>query len=264
MLKLNDSSYISYRLYFKINKDDSVKGYSVTNMGGPHETKSYIIGKYKPASKEISFNENGIEYTKSDVTTYDFCYVHFNGKLKSSNGQNVLEGPFKGKFSDGISCIDGEIMVKNMKQIEKIAKKADKKIQRSNKIADSIKQNVSLSNLMDLNGLNVLKSDERTTMFTRLEEIKLTIWDAGKLDGDKISVFFNGKNLLTSYEIEKEKKILNLPLANGKNIIKLRADNLGEIAPNTAKIEILLGDKKIDLLSNLQKGEITSVVVIRQ
>jgi len=262
VLKLNDSSFISYRLNFEILKDNTVKGYSVTNMGGAHETKSYVEGLYDAKEKVITFNETGIEYTKSDITTYDFCYVHFTGKLKNSNGQQMLEGPFLGKYSDGVACINGDIMVKNMEKIEKIAKKADKKIQRSNKIADSVKQKIDIMNLIDFNGLNVLKADEKTTMFSKDASMKVTIWDAGKLDGDKISIFYNGKNIINNHAIQKNKKVITLQLKKGENLLKFRADNVGQIAPNTAKIEITLGSKTIDLLSNLKKDEYTSVIVV--
>ncbi|WP_405247036.1 hypothetical protein [Cellulophaga sp. Asnod2-G02] len=262
VLKLNDSSFISYRLNFEIQKNNTVKGYSVTNMGGAHETKSYVEGLYDAKEKVITFNETGIEYTKSDITTYDFCYVHFTGKLKNSNGQQMLEGPFLGKYSDGVACINGDIMVKNMEKIEKIAKKADKKIQRSNKIADSVKQKIDIMNLIDFNGLNVLKADEKTTMFSKDASMKVTIWDAGKLDGDKISIFYNGKNIINNHAIQKNKKVITLQLKKGENLLKFRADNVGQIAPNTAKIEITLGSKTIDLLSNLKKDEYTSVIVV--
>ncbi|WP_405266939.1 hypothetical protein [Cellulophaga sp. Ld12] len=262
VLKLNDSSFISYRLNFEILKNNTVKGYSVTNMGGAHETKSYVEGLYDAKEKVITFNETGIEYTKSDITTYDFCYVHFTGKLKNSNGQQMLEGPFLGKYSDGVACINGDIMVKNMEKIEKIAKKADKKIQRSNKIADSVKQKIDIMNLIDFNGLNVLKADEKTTMFSKDASMKVTIWDAGKLDGDKISIFYNGKNIINNHAIQKNKKVITLQLKKGENLLKFRADNVGQIAPNTAKIEITLGSKRIDLLSNLKKDEYTSVIVV--
>ncbi|MBU2994904.1 hypothetical protein KO500_00565 [Cellulophaga baltica] len=262
VIKLNDSAFISYRVNFEILKDNSVKGYTVTNMGGAHETKSYLEGSYSEKEKSIFFKEVGVEYTKSDITTYDFCFVHFTGKLKNSNGQQIIEGPFSGKYSDGESCIDGEIMLKNMEKIEKLAKKADKKIQRSNKVSDSIKENISLVNLIDQNGLNVLKSGEKTTIFAKNETLSLAIWDAGKLDGDKISIFYNGKNLINNYAIKKSKKEINLKLNKGENILKFRADNIGDIAPNTAKIEIAIGDKVIDLLSNLNKGEYTSLVIV--
>jgi len=262
LLKINDSSFISYRINLKVLEDNSVVGYSVTDMGGAHETKSYVEGSYDPKEKSIFFKEYGIEYTKSDITTYDFCYVHFTGKLKNANGQQVLEGPFLGKYSDGVACINGDVMLKNMSKIEKIVKKVDRKIQRSKKLTDSIKENVSLSNLVDLQGLNVLKANEKTTVFAKESKLKLSLWDAGKLDGDKISVFFNGKNIVNNYQIDKKLKTVSLQLKKGENILKFRADNLGEIAPNTAKIELAIGSKVIDLLSNLKKGEFTTVVIV--
>ncbi|WP_052188086.1 hypothetical protein [Cellulophaga sp. Hel_I_12] len=262
VLKLNDSSFISYRLNFEIMKDNSLKGYSVTNMGGAHETKSYLVGKYDPTDNSIFFKEEGVEYTKSDVKMFDFCYVHFKGTLKKITGQDRLEGPFFGKYSDGVSCIDGEIKLKNFDQIEKIAEIADKKIQKSKKINDSIKENISVSKTLTLSGLNVLKASETTTLFTKSSIIKLHIWDAGKLDGDKISIFFNDESLLNSHVISKEKKSISLNLMKGENILKIRAENLGAIAPNTAKIEVYDGFKNIDLLSNLKKGELTTILII--
>lgn len=262
LLKINDSSFISYRINFKVLKDNSLVGYSVTDMGGAHETKSYVEGSYDPKEKTVFFKEYGIEYTKSDITSYDFCYVHFTGKLKDADGQQVLEGPFLGKYNDGVACINGDVMLKNMSKIEKIVKKVDRKIQRSKKLTDSIKESVSLSNLVDLQGLNVLKANEKTTVFAKESKVKVSLWDAGKLDGDKISVFFNGKNIINNYQIEKKLKTISLQLKKGENILKFRADNLGEIAPNTAKIELAIGSKVIDLLSNLKKGEFTTVVII--
>lgn len=88
------------------------------------------------------------------------------------------------------------------------------------------------------------------------------IWDAGKLDGDKISIFFNDESLLNSHVISKEKKSISLNLMKGENILKIRAENLGAIAPNTAKIEVYDGFKNIDLLSNLKKGELTTILII--
>ena len=92
-VKLNDSTIISYKIFFK-EVTGKVYGYSVTDLRGEHETQSNIFGEYDKKSKELSFRETGIVYTKSPVSQDDFCFLNVTvknfvfGKTKS----------FKSKF----------------------------------------------------------------------------------------------------------------------------------------------------------------------
>ena len=260
VLKLKDTTLISYRLNLELS-GNKVSGYSVTSIGGPHETKSYISGTYNASTNLLEFREYGIEYTKSDVDTYDFCFLHFSGKVRNLENQNTIEGNFIGKYEDGVACIDGSLMVKSLERIYKKAKRTDKKIQKLKAIPDSVKSKVSLKNVVDEKRINVLKANERTSIFLKPEKFSIKIYDAGKLDGDRIKLVFNGKVLLSGYEISKEAKTLELPMDKDINEIKVYALNVGKIAPNTAKIEILQGDKTIQLLSNLQENSATTLIL---
>ena len=63
VIKLNDSSFISYSL--KLTEQNGIiTGYSITDIGGDHETKSNITGSYDKKTHALSFKEVGIIYTK--------------------------------------------------------------------------------------------------------------------------------------------------------------------------------------------------------
>src|SRR5210317_115533 len=88
-IMLNDSSLISYKIVFS-EKDGVIIGHSITDLNGPHETKSFLSGTFNEAQNTLVFSESGIIYTKSPVTQEDFCYVHFEGRLKKINKRQQI------------------------------------------------------------------------------------------------------------------------------------------------------------------------------
>ena len=67
----------------------------------------------------------------------------------------------------------------------------------------------------------------------------INIWDDEKIDGDTLSINFNGKWVLKKHLLSKEEKTILLPLReNQTNEIIFHAENLGEIAPNTAAVRL--------------------------
>lgn len=262
IIKLNDSSLISYRLNL-LENNGIVSGYSITDIGGNHETKSNITGTYNKKTNLISFKEVGIIYTKSEISDYDFCYIHFSGKLHNINAYNNINGSFKGLYNDSSTCIDGEIILKSVEKIEKRVVKADKIIQKSRKINDSIKSEINISKLLDTLKMNVLKANQNLSMFSTSEKLTLKIYDAGKVDGDRISIYVNNSLLLKNYEVTKKTKELTIPLNSKKTVLKITALNVGSISPNTAKIEIIDSKNNINTLTSLKEGEETLITAIK-
>jgi hypothetical protein len=263
LLKLNDSAFISYRVNFELNKG-ILSGYSVTDFGGAHETKSYIKGKYDEGENIFSFAEYGIEYTKSEVAAYDFCFVNFTGKLRKLEKQKQIDGVFEGLYADGESCIDGELTIKSVEKIYKQAQNLNKKIARIDKIPDSIKQKIDLLKAIDVSRLNVLKKNETTSVFWDSDTLNLVLWDAGKIDNDKITILFNGKTITNHYTLKKDKITFELQLTQKTNVLVIKAENMGEIHPNTAKLVLEKNDQKIDLMTNLASTEATTIHIIKK
>ncbi len=83
-------------------------------------------------------------------------------------------------------------------------------------------------------------------------DLKIYVYDNSYIDGDTMSLFFNGKWILDHYGVTKQKQEVNLKLTpNTNNFLVLFANNLGKSPPNTAAIEFNDGTtKKIFRLSS--------------
>ncbi|MFK7832664.1 MAG: hypothetical protein AB8B52_05265 [Winogradskyella sp.] len=263
LLKLNDTTAITYRVVFK-ESNGMLSGYSITDFGGEHETKSNIKGTYDDKSNELSFYETGIVYTKSTFISNDFCFVHLEpikfklGKTKS------FKGKFLGKFSDGVKCIDGEVFLNAIERIEKLVTKVTKKLNNSKKVSDSIKREFNNLKIMDSINLNVLKRNQTTSVFTKSNKVNLIIYDGGKIDNDIITVLKDGKIILLKHKITEKKEILEIELTSNKTTITIIADSVGSIGTNTAVVEFKDDVNDIKTLTNLNKGEKTIIDILKR
>jgi hypothetical protein len=76
------------------------------------------------------------------------------------------------------------------------------------------------------------------------EVILIEVWDNSSIDGDTISVYFNGEPVLLNYGLQAKKERIELKLKPGKNELTVVAINEGAIRPNTAAFTIRNGRKK--------------------
>ncbi|MES2892279.1 MAG: hypothetical protein V4725_09715 [Bacteroidota bacterium] len=87
---------------------------------------------------------------------------------------------------------------------------------------------------------------------------KVDLYDNGDIDGDSISLFYNGK-LLLSHKRLSDKPIsltLDAPGGDNTNELTMYADNVGSIPPNTALMIVTDGDKRYEvrIASDLKKS----------
>lgn len=262
-VKLNDSTVITYLINFS-EKDGDVTGYSITDLLGPDETKNIIKGSYDAQTKEFSFEEDDIEYTKSEYLPQDFCYIHFKGKLKISNKSSFIKGRFNGFFKNNQACIDGEIHLVGSEQLYVKLNKLDQKIAKSKRVDSITKTKVSLVKMLDSIKTNSLKEGENTSVFWNSNKLVLEIWDAGKEDGDVVSIYVDGKLVLDKFTISHKTKTLEVELHNKLTQIRIEANNIGDIAPNTANIKLYDSNKEIDLFTDLSYRKSTTISVVRR
>ena len=78
---------------------------------------------------------------------------------------------------------------------------------------------------------------------------KIDLYDNGQVDGDTISVFFNGKLIVSSKRLSTTPITLNVKLDPDKveNELVMYAENLGSIPPNTALMVVTVGDKRYEV-----------------
>lgn len=262
-IKLNDTSVITYRIKFTIS-NGKMLGYSLTDFTGEHETKSSIEGVYDEAAKSLSFKETGIIYTKSPVSQNDFCNIHFLPTKFAQGKTKSIKGNFIGKFDDGTKCIDGEILLNAVEQVQKRIAKVTKKVNKSKRIADSLKQQFNNIKILDTTNTNYLKKDEITSVFTRSNLVKMYIYDGGKIDGDIVTILKDGKIILYKHKVSEKRELIELPLTNNKTRITVMSVSEGTIGTNTAVIEIVDDSNTIKTMTNLEKDEKTEIDFIKR
>lgn len=91
--------------------------------------------------------------------------------------------------------------------------------------------------------------------------IKIDLYDNGIVDDDTVSVFLNGSKIVSSRRLTASPLHMELELDDmEENEIKLFAENLGEIPPNTALMIVMVNGKRIEL--NLSASLDNNAVVI--
>jgi hypothetical protein len=104
----------------------------------------------------------------------------------------------------------------------------------------------------EINGREINKEGE--FMF-RGDKLTITVFDNRTTDGDIISLFLNGKNILKEFEISKNRFDVEVDVEEGMEyFLTLYAHNLGDIPPNTVAMYISDGQRKkfITLTSDLK------------
>ncbi|MDQ2718529.1 MAG: hypothetical protein M3Z26_02025 [Bacteroidota bacterium] len=91
---------------------------------------------------------------------------------------------------------------------------------------------------------------------------RLDFYDNGIVDGDSITVFFNGKIVLLHKMLSEKPITLTLALDKNvkENVITMYADNLGTIPPNTALMIVTDGDKRYEVRMESDYGKSGTVI----
>lgn len=254
VIKLNDSSFIPYKLAFEEFKG-KIQGYSISDMGGKHETKSNIKGTYDVESKTLSFSEFNIVYTKSPILELNMCLVNFSGRMRNLQKNNAFSGSFKGLYPDQSTCLDGMILMSNARNAEVRMAKMDSKIQKSKKYSQKIKDKINAKHILDTLTMSIVKKDENLNIFTKTDQLMVSIYDSGKVDQDRINLYIDDVLILENYAITRAKKIIPIAITKITTVIRLEAVDEGTSPPNTVKIEIKDGQELITTRTSLKTGE---------
>jgi|GWRWMinimDraft_12_1066020.scaffolds.fasta_scaffold06642_1 hypothetical protein len=101
------------------------------------------------------------------------------------------------------------------------------------------------------------KNVEQSRIEVNVKTLNLKVYDNAIMDGDTVSILYNGRMLVT-HQLLTEKGIeLNIELDDKqtRHEITLFAENLGSIPPNTALVVITAGDKRYELFASASLEE---------
>lgn len=90
------------------------------------------------------------------------------------------------------------------------------------------------------------------------DQVKISLYDNGEVDGDSISIFLNGRLITTHQRLTASPLQLRIPLDSAQEYtaITMFAENMGSIPPNTALMIVEAGNRSypIRLTSTLDKS----------
>src|SRR6266542_4317989 len=83
------------------------------------------------------------------------------------------------------------------------------------------------------------------TLMVNTDSIVLRVYDNGVVDGDIVSVIYNDEVVVDKLSLTARALVIKIPVnREGINTLVFHAHNLGDYPPNTAKLEIIYGNKK--------------------
>jgi len=101
--------------------------------------------------------------------------------------------------------------------------------------------------------LQAIMEDRETEIIRSLDihedSVQIAIYDNGVIDGDSITLIYDGRILVTHQLLKREPLLLKLPVGSMQetHILKMYAENLGSIPPNTAFMIIRDGNDRHDV-----------------
>lgn len=86
------------------------------------------------------------------------------------------------------------------------------------------------------------------TLPVNTDSVIIRVYDNGVVDGDIVSVVYNDKVIIDKLSLTSKAMTIKIPVTAAEiNTLVFYAHNLGEFPPNTAKLEIIYGNKREDL-----------------
>jgi hypothetical protein len=233
----NASPFDEYRLRLELKQE----GVLVTGMA--YINVSTIPDYYAKMKLEGRFEKN--VFTYHEITLVDarhddgwgWCLKRAELALKQVGDFRRLQGPWEA-YTDDYVCSPGYIT------LEKLNPQAAQPV-----VAKAVEATGEFGTVLGR------KITHRKEVEVYKDSLTVYVWDGDKVDGDIISLQYNGEWLLRKYTISKTKKPLVLMIEPGKeNQLILYAENVGQYPPNTAAITFFDGKQERNLSLSSDKA----------
>ena len=94
------------------------------------------------------------------------------------------------------------------------------------------------------------------------ETITISLYDHGRADGDIVSIYLNGEQIVAKHTLTYKKKSFEVKLnLNKSNDLFLYAHNLGNFPPNTVSIEVKDGSSAENIILNSDLSSCEAVLI---
>jgi len=265
---IGNSEMSKYKIVYEINTDNTIKGYSISDIGGDAQTKSKINGTFNPRKKTLRFEEKNIISTKLNLSFNDFCLMTVTGRFDKKGDKQIFIGNFKSKSpNQKLICDSGTMILTTTQNIIELAAKYSK-LPEYNQLPDTVK-NIISENLPPVKSVEKVKSIQAgsITKYTLMSDnVRLDIFDDQLQDGDRITVLKNNVEIISNFETTKKVHSLEFLIDKNENsvLFTIISTDEGSSPPNTVKVFLINGNEKTLLIAPLKKGQMVKIMLRRK
>jgi len=237
---------------------------AINNTQNTDQTASAIASNQK--ENIVSNANNEIKENKSPQNTTNQTTVD-----KSNNAQqNVSVNTSKKSVLVNEPMAQTKIPEQKQVTVQPIAQKSSQSINNNKpeeqKIINTVSINTPVSQkkevIQSVKELPAVvagrKNETMQDIYFKNDSLILSLYDNGIVDGDTVSVFVNGENIISKQKLKEAatKKTIYIPAKNDSVQLVLFAENLGTIPPNTGLLTVRDGDEvyQVRFSADLQKN----------
>jgi hypothetical protein len=271
----------TYKLELKDSVRNILSGYAYTYLNEKNDVKTYIIAEADRDRKTLFIREATIIHNHYFESKALICLVE--SLLTYNNTERTLSGPLTTMTAgNGASCSKGSITFTNVTELNNLFNPELKStlpvIQVAQKPApakapkivyDTLRKSkpatIASKPVPEIKKPETITEGKDKTYRWQSDNIVLEIWDGNNEDNDRVTILFNGTELLKDYVLTKQKKKLSIPVGgNELNIITIIANNEGGDPPNTANILLSDNDVQYDVIAHNTVGKRALIKIMKK
>ena len=255
-----------YSYTYKLVFTDSLgylKGFAYTYLTDGKDVKAAITGVLDRTNRVLSFKETNIIYNHGFESSTTICLITAALKLKRGlDGNEVYVGAISSADAGNVYCGEGTISFPANEELKTLMTAPVSTPPPPQKPAEPQGPRKPMRIVYDTVSSQprpavkpiVNNEPEKITVGTEKaiewysDTVVVEIWDGGILDGDNISVFYNGATVLNKYTLTREhKRVIALISPDGIDELMFLANQEGNQPPNTANVTLVDGLKRHEL-----------------
>jgi len=252
----------TYKLVFS-DSAGFINGYSYTYLHEQKEVKATITGSLDSRNKTLSFRETNIIYNHGFESNTTICLI--NAILKygiDNSGHEAYSGSITSSDIGNVYCGQGTVSFPVSEEISSLftipapskpvqPPITDKKSLKNVKIIYDTASSVATQTLPQKQTNEPEKITAGTEKFIEWhsDTVVIEVWDGGIVDGDNISIDYNGKSLLSKHTLSKEHTRLTTMISQmGTDEIVFTANHEGNQPPMTANVVLVDRNERYDII----------------
>lgn len=245
-----------YGFYFEMKFEPDGTGSSqITSDGEGGNATHGLRWTFDEAAQRLDFEET--ELAEESVPSWRWCMKSGSLFFKKEENRLSLTGEWSG-YIEGFDektgpCAPGKLYVEQPIFTE-ISAPAPKP-----KPGETVTSTIAKQDPPQVKAYEAKTKrevDVERVLEVRNKTVRIRVWDNGTVDGDVVSIFLNGEQIVKNYRVTRQKHETIVKLDKPTNFIILHALNLGSISPNTVAVSVDDGveEQVVLVSSNLTKS----------